>query len=144
MKILRLILAGTAFAIIGQAIHVIEAFATMQYYMLPEYWPVWSKIMMPGPGPPGTEFYAVSIVLGIVTGTLAAFVYGKVKPALPGKNALNRGFYYGLMLFMVAGLPTTFTMFLLFNVPAGLVAAWTASGLAVHMLGSAAIAKIMG
>lgn len=144
MKILKLLIAGIAFAIIGQMIHTIEAFATMQYYMLPEYWPVWSKIMMPGPGPPGASFYAASLIFGIITGTLVAFVYSKVKAVLPGKAALNKGVYYGLMLSMVAGLPGTLSMFLLFNLPLELVASWTVTSFAVNILGGIVIAKIMG
>ena len=47
--------------IVSQIIHSIEAFATMDFYLDPNYFGVWSKIMMPGPGPPPAEFYYYSI-----------------------------------------------------------------------------------
>ncbi len=125
-------------------IHTIEAFATMGYYLLEEYWPVWSKVMMPGPGPPGAEFYAYSIAFAVVTGILYAFVFGKIKSAVPGQTAVKKGSYYGAILFIVAGIPAALSMYLLINLPVALIVSWAFSGLVTYVLGGIAIAKIMG
>lgn len=142
MNIGRIIGAGIVFAIVAQIIHTIEAFGTMGYYMMEQYFPVWSKIMMPGMGPPGAEFFYYSIGFGIITGILFAAVYTVLGCCLPGKG-MEKGIHYGFLVWLVAGIPSTLSMILLINLPLDLIAIWAISGLFVYIIGGALVAKIL-
>lgn len=143
MDIGKIVIAGVAAGIIAEVIHSIEAIFTMPYYFLPEYWTVWSKIMMPGPGPPGMEFYALAILFSIVAGILYAFVFDRIKPALSG-TAARKGLSFGGILFLAAGIPGTLTMFLLINLPISLVTIWTFTNYITYLASGFIIAKIIG
>ncbi|MCX6798495.1 MAG: hypothetical protein NTW59_00135 [Candidatus Diapherotrites archaeon] len=144
IRLAKLLLCGIAFAAISIVIHTLEAFVTMSFYLDPQYWQVWSKVMMPGPGPPGVEFYAASLIFAGLSGVLYAFIFDQLKPSIPGKKAFEKGTYYGTMLFMIAGLPGTLSMFLLINIPLALITVWAVTGWVVYLLGGMAIVKIMG
>ena len=104
----KVILTAAIFTAISYVIHMIEAFLTIKYYMMPEYFGVWSKLMMPTAGPPPIEFTIISAVLSFVSGLLFALVYAVVKGSVPGKGWKNKGLMYGFLIFLVAGIPTTF------------------------------------
>ena len=139
----RIIGAGIVFAVISQIIHSIEAFATMNYYLIPEYWPVWSKVMMPGEGAPPMSFYGYSFGFAVIIGVIFALAYSVIKDSLKGKNAMQNGVRYGTILFFVAGIPFSLTLYLLVNLPVGLIAYWAFSTLIIYVLGAIAIAKIV-
>lgn len=138
----RIIVAGILFAIVAQIIHSIEAAATMDFYTDPEYFGVWSKIMMPGEGPPPTEFYYYSIVFNVITGIIFAVVYQMIKKSVPGKSIINKGLYFGFLLFLIS-IPWSLTMYLLINLPTMLLVYWTISGLIVNLIGGVIIARIV-
>ena len=74
---------------------------------------------------------------------LYAFVFDKVKSCIKEQSAVRKGLYYGALLFLVAGIPMSMTMFLMINLPAGLTTIWTLSGFITYLIGGIAIAKIM-
>ena len=141
MKIWKIIVAGIVFAIIAQIIRTIESFATMNYYIIEEYSPVWSKIMMPGPGPPPTEFYYYSIAFSVITGIIYVVVYEMIRKSLPGKTIIKQGLYFGFLLFLLS-IPWSLTMYLLINLPAMLLVYWSISSLIIDLIGGAVIARI--
>ncbi|HLD58768.1 MAG TPA: hypothetical protein VI977_03960 [archaeon] len=143
MRIGRIIGAGIVFAVISFVIHMIESIASMGYYLDPNYFSVWSKIMMPAAGPPPPEFFVLSVAFGFIAGMLYAFVFDKVKSCIKEQSAVRKGLYYGALLFLVAGIPMSMTMFLMINLPAGLTTIWTLSGFITYLIGGIAIAKIM-
>ncbi|NIO44610.1 MAG: hypothetical protein GTN36_03595 [Candidatus Aenigmarchaeota archaeon] len=142
MKAWKIIVAGIVVAIIAQIIHSIEAMATMDFYMDPDYFAVWSKIMMPGPGPPPTEFYYYSIIFGIITGIIYAVIYAMIKKSVPGKTILKQGLYFGFLLFLL-GIPHFLSIYLLINLPALLLVYWAITGLIVNLINGVIIAYIV-
>lgn len=132
------------FAIVSQLVRSIEAIATMQYYFMENYFPVWSKVMMPTEGAPPAGFYALSFLFALVTGLIYAFVYSKIRGCLPGKNALKKGSYFGALLFLVAGIPFALSLYLLINLPIELILAWAFTSMVVYMAGGILIAKVVG
>ncbi|MFH1256281.1 MAG: hypothetical protein V1494_03220 [Candidatus Diapherotrites archaeon] len=139
----KMVLAAVAVAVISFVIHSIESILTMSYYLMPELFALWSKVMMPGQGAPGTEFFVLSIFFAFIGGLLYAFVFNSIKAGIPGHNETMKGLNYGLILFLVAGLPSTFSMYLLLNIPTELLSAWAVSGFIVYLLSGIIIAKIL-
>ncbi|MFH0834883.1 MAG: hypothetical protein V1881_00900 [Candidatus Micrarchaeota archaeon] len=137
----NLAFGAVAFAVIAEIAHVVEAMLTMNYYLDPAYFGTWSKIMMPAAGAPPAEFYMYSIVFALVTGALFAYVYSVVRGALPKKNT---GIWYGKLVWLVAGFPGSLSMYLMFNMPVGLIAAWTVSSLIIYVAAGWALEKIAG
>ena len=138
----RIIAAGIVYMIVSQIIHTLEAFGTMGYYLIPDYFQVWSKIMMPGMGPPGAEFYYYSFGFALVAGILFALVYALAGCCLPGSD-MKRGAYYGFLIWLVAGIPSMLSLILLVNLPWDLVGIWTIIGLVVYLINGALAAKIV-
>ncbi|MFH1332255.1 MAG: hypothetical protein ABIH63_03135 [archaeon] len=139
----RVFWAGVLFAVLGQIVHTIESFLTMSYYTNPAYFAVWSKLMMPTAGPPPASFYAYSIIFGIVSGILVALVYGVVRNSVPGNTVAKKGLNYGLLVFLVAGVPSFLSMLLLINLPAALILSWAFSSLVINLVGGMILAWIM-
>jgi hypothetical protein len=142
MKLWKIIASGVFFAIISQIIHTMESIATMGFYTDPAYFGVWSKIMMPTAGPPGTEFYIYSIVFSIISGIVLTVVFEMTKKGIPGKSLARQGLYFGMVLFLIS-LTWTMTLYLLVNLPALLLIYWSISGLIAYLIGGMIIAKIM-
>lgn len=77
-----------------------------------------------------------------IMGLALAFVWDRTKNAINGKNALERGFYFGGFIFLVATIPGMFVTFSSFQVSPGLVLSWTLSGLLQVITGSLILAKL--
>lgn len=122
--ILKVLVATIIFVVVSQTIHTLGAFFGMKYYLMPEYFPVWSKIMMPEPGPPPMKFTLMSIGVSVLTGLIYSLLYYTIMESVPGKNGFRRGISLGLILFFVAGLPNLLSMVLLINLPLQLVIFW--------------------
>jgi len=104
---------------------------------------VWSKIMMPGAGPPPVQFYYYSIAFSFIAGLIYSFVYSRINTAFKG-NAIQKGLKYGFGLFLVAGIPFFFSMYLLINLPVGLLISWLfIEGLVTYLIAGIVIAKIV-
>ncbi|MFH0711344.1 MAG: hypothetical protein V1944_02085 [Candidatus Aenigmatarchaeota archaeon] len=138
----RILLAAIAYVVISQVIHTVSSMLTMSYYTDPTYFPVWSKAMMPAAGPPPTEFYLLSIGFVFIVGLIYSLIYEKVKGIMKG-TAFNKGLKYGLALFLMAGVPFFFSMYLLINLPVALLIEWLlVDGLVMYLLGGIAIARL--
>lgn len=134
----RIIAAAIVFAIIAQVIHTLGAQFGMGYYTDPAYFSVWSTLMMP----PMTSFLYYSIGFAFVTGILLAMAYTIIGCCLPGKTDIRRGLVYGILLFLVAGIPGALSTYLLINIPAVLILMWAVENLVIYLAGGAAIARI--
>ena len=139
----KVAISSIVFLIISQIINTVTAVFTMSYYTNPEYFALWSKLMMPANGPPGTEFFLASIIINIIIGIILAGSYSLLAVAIPGEG-ISKGINYGILLFLIAGIPFTLSMFLLFAVPRSLLVYWAISTLVIYMISGAAFAKIMG
>ena len=136
-----IIIAAILFMIIAQVIHTLGSYAVMDFYTNPEYFHLWSEIMMPTAGAPGMEFFAVSIIFNFITAFIFTFFYVIIKGAVPGKLNLIKGVNYGIMLFMVTAIPTLFSMVLLLSIPITLNISWMIEALIIDILGGIVIAR---
>lgn len=132
----KLVIAAVAFAIISQVVHTIGAFFSMNYYTNPAYFSLWSQLMMPNNGPPGMEFYVLSILFAFVSGLIFSYLYTRLAGSVSATT-------FGLLLFLVSGVPSYLAMFLLFAAPTMLLVAWVVEGLLVYILGGLAIANLL-
>jgi hypothetical protein len=151
----KIILAAIVFMIISQVINTLEAYATMTYYTDPAYFIVWSNIMMPkkytdkgwiptiNPGPPPMEFYYISWTFSFITGLFFVGVYSVITKCVPGNTVAKKGLIYGLLIWLVSGLPGNLAMVLLINLPVDLITYWTVTSLIINLLAGVAIAKIV-
>ena len=138
----KVFLAGILYTIVAQIVHSIGAALSMKYYLIEKYFPVWSKLMMPSAGPPPASFMMYSIAFGLIGGILISLVYGVIKDGIPGDTLANKGLVYGLLLFLVAGIPGSLALTLLINLPAMLIVVWAVEGLIIYLLNGMIIAKI--
>jgi len=138
----RVVIFAAIWAVITEVVHTVGAILAMPYYLMEEYFPVWSKVMMPAAGPPPASFYVYGIVYGLIAGFLFAVVYNIVKDSVPGKSAAKKGLAYGLMVFAVAGLPVAFTLHLLINLPCVLILAWAVESLVIYLVNGMIVAKL--
>jgi len=138
----RLIVAGVLFAVVGVIVQTLGAFPTMGFYMDATYFPVWSKLMMPTAGPPPITFYYYSVGFGIIAGILLALVYAIVRNALPSVG-VRRGIVYGFLVFLIAGVPGSLSLYLLVNLPSALIAYWALEDLVAYLLGGVILGRLI-
>jgi hypothetical protein len=139
----RLFLAALAYTVFAYILHLIGAVLTIQYYLDPSYFPVWSRLLMPTAGPPPLAFSVYSLILGYVTALLFVFIYLKVRPLLKGKSKVRRGAMYGFGVYLVGGLPGFFMLWLLINLPFLLLVDWAVEGLIANIVGGVLVAYIV-
>jgi hypothetical protein len=139
----KLVLASVFFTIVSQIVHTLSAMASMNFYLDPAYFAVWSKIMMPVPGAPPLEFIYLSMAFAFISALIYAGVYNYIRFSVPGKNWLQKGVNYGVMLFYITQIPSALTLLLLINVPWALVGVWAAENLVVLVVGGAIIGKLI-
>ena len=130
----RLLGVAILYIIVSEIVMTLGAMADMNYYMDPNYLAVWSKIMMPTAGPPPAEFYYYGITFQLVTGLLFGIVYAVIRGAVPGKGWKNKGLMYGFLVFLLAGIPTSLMLFMLINLPLGIILSWMLQSLVVYLL----------
>lgn len=140
-KIKSIIIAAILFMIIAQVVHTLGSYATMDFYTNPEYFHLWSEVMMPSGGVPGIEFFAVSIIFNFATALIFTVFYVIIKGSVRGKFSLMKGVNYGIMIFFLTAVPTFFSMSLLLAVPIVLSISWMIEALIIDILGGIAIAR---
>ncbi|MCL7414537.1 MAG: hypothetical protein M8349_00530, partial [ANME-2 cluster archaeon] len=116
---------------------------TMDYYLDPQYFPVWSSYMMPSEGPPPASFMYMSLASGLITNLIFAGFYSFIKGSVPGATMIKKGLLYGLLIFIITGVPFTLTLILLINLPFGLILSWAAESLVIYLIGGLLVAKII-
>ena len=138
----NIFISAILFALISVVVHTIGAFASMDYYMNPAYFPLWSTLMMPGPNPPGTEFYVASFACAIVVGGIFAAAFSMLRKSIPGTD-LRKGADYGLLLFILVQIPYVLTDFLLLAVPVTVLLAWALESLIIYVLAGLVFSKLI-
>ena len=141
-KIAAIVAAGIVYAVISMVVNTLWAFIDMPYYLMQEYFAVWSKLMMPTAGPPGGEFYVASFVFTLVAGLIFAGVYSRVKASIRDKG-IRKGLRFGFGIFLISVIPGMFSLYLLINLPTMLIVSWTVSGLVTSLLGGIVIEKFV-
>lgn len=138
-----IVVASIVFMIIAQVVHTFGSYVTMNFYTNPEYFHLWSEIMMPSGGAPGMEFFALSLVFNFITAFIFTWFYSLIKGAIPGRLSLMKGFKYGIFLFIITSVPTFFSMSLLLAVPVALSISWMIEALLIDVLGGIVIARFV-
>ena len=139
----KILMVAVGMTAIAQVTHTMESILTLGYYMDPVYFGVWSKIMMPAEGPPPATFYYYSVTFTLVSWAIFGFVYEHLGGAIREKQEIKRGLEFGMLVFLVAGIPTVLTMYLLINLPSGLLATWTFVQLVLYLIGGVVAAKLI-
>ena len=134
-----IIIAAFLFTLTSQLVIMFESAATMDIYLMPEYFPVWSKMMMPDMGPPPLTFFVISVLVSFALALIYAVVFRIVAHGIPGEG-ITKGLAYGLILFFLSGVPSLLGMFLLINLPAKFFIAGTVLALASSLIGGIIIA----
>lgn len=142
ISVKKVLLFGIIFAAISFVIHQIEALLTIKYYMMPAYFGVWSKLMMPTNGPPPTSFMITSLVFGFVTGVSVCLIYYYLRDHLPN-DMFKRTFYFADLMIATSFVFSTLPMYLMINVPLGLIISWFISNFIIITIGSWILVKIV-
>jgi hypothetical protein len=139
----KALLVGVIYTVVSMIVHQVEAILTMNYYMDPQYFGLWSKLMMPKAGPPPPEFMTTSLVFSFATGISIALIYYYLKDLLP-KNTTKRIFLFADLMIAASFVFFTLPVYLLFNVPMGLLVSWFVSSFVILTGVSFMIVKIVG
>jgi hypothetical protein len=133
--------SALAYLAIAFVLRQIEVLLTLSFYMDPALSQVWSKFMMPEPGPPPWTFQMLSIVFTFCAGLVLAWMWQALKDFLPSKKWIRIISFADMMgaLMLVFGfLP----MILMFNLPLLLIFSWFITNLIAVILAAIAFEKI--
>ena len=139
----KVLIAGLLFAIVAFLIRQIEAILTVKYYMDPNYFGVWSKLMMPANSPPPASFMITSLIFTLATGISIALIYYYLRDNLP-QNRKKRIFYFADLMIGTSFIFFTLPVYLMFNIPVGLLISWFVSTFIILVAGSFIMVKIIG
>ena len=135
-------LAALVFMAISFVAHLVESFLTMSFYQNPDYFGLWSQIMMPGKGAPPLSFFLLSLLFSFVTGKVLAITYYFTKDKLAGsgwRRALDFTCFVATLYFVLSFLPSL----LILNVPLALLLSWFAGALVAVFLASLAFDRLL-
>lgn len=138
----KILLAALIYFVLAFIIRQAEAILTMNYYTDPQYFGVWSKLMMPKAGPPELSFHLTSALFTFLTGIALALFYEFIKDTLP-KNKWKRGMYFGDIVVVLGLVFFALPTLLLVNLPLSLQAVWFMTSALVFYLGSAVFVKVL-
>lgn len=136
------LLAGLVYAVIATVVHQLEAICTMNYYLMPEYFGAWSKIMMPTAGPPPAAFFAYSFLFTLIGGFVFAALFDLLKAQLGAAFWQRVCGFTSLWALLILAL-STLPLWLLMNLPVVLIVSWFVSGMLIAFVSSMVFAKMM-
>jgi hypothetical protein len=139
----RILAVAILYIVVSTVVFTLGSMADMGYYTDPSNAQVWSRPMMPAAGPPPIEFLATSMAFSFISGLLFSLVYSVVKGSVPGKGWKNKGLMYGFLIFLIAGIPSTLSLYLLINLPVGLILSWMLQGLIAYLIMGLVAAKLV-
>lgn len=138
----KILISALAFALVSFIVNEVAAVMQMNYYLLPDYFTVWSKVMMPIAGPPPTSFYVISFIFSLVTGLVVASLYGCVN------CQESKKYWQTVICFtcLLASLSLVFfylPTYLLINLPLMLLVDWFIGSVITFFLSSLILVRIM-
>jgi hypothetical protein len=137
----KLFLFSLLFTIISFVVRQIESILTIKYYMMPEFFGVWSKVMMPKAGPPPISFMITSIIFAFATGISLGLIYYYLRNHLP-KDSKRRVLYFADLMIAASFVFFTLPTYLMSNVPLGLLISWFISSFILIVIASWMLVKI--
>ena len=144
IKPVRFVLTVVGMTLAAQIVHTLGATVEMGYYKDPQYFPVWSKLMMPTAGPPPPSFFLYSLALGFLGWFFFLAVYRVVRAGIPVEEPTAKGMFYGVMIFLAGSFGQSLGMGLIVNLPYGLLFLWTLESLFIYIINGALAGKIGG
>lgn len=138
----KVFIAGFWYLIIATVLQQIEVMFTMSYYKDPAFAGLWSKLMMPTVGPPPLAFFAISLLFTYATGCTLAAVFEFMTP-LFGKNYWGKVVGFTDITVGLAIVFASFPMYLLLNIPLGLLGWWLVTTWVTMLVSAAAFANVM-
>jgi hypothetical protein len=138
----KLVLVGIIYTVVATVIHQIEAMFTMKYYLDPAYFGLWSKLMMPTAGPPPAAFFITSAILTLASGISLGLIYYYIRDMLPAKF-WPRVFFFTDLMIATSFIFSTLPMYLMFNVPGGILVSWFISSFVILLVSAYAFVKIL-
>ena len=138
----KLVLCGIIYTVVAMIIRNVEAILTMKYYVMPEYFGVWSKLMMPSAGPPPASFIITSLIMSFVSGVSLGLVYYYIRDMLP-KEFAKRVFFFADLTVGLQFVFFTLPVYLMFNVPVGLLISWFISSFMILLAVSYTFVRII-
>ncbi len=138
----KVFIASIIVFIIDIVVRQVEVFFTMKYYVMPEYFGVWSKLMMPKAGPPQAEFFIISALFTFLTALILACVYECIKDSLM-KSFWQRVLGYTKLMLLLMLVFSYLPMYLLINLPVQLITSWFVTSILVVFASSIVFVKIL-
>jgi hypothetical protein len=138
----KIFVSSLLFTIVAFLIRQVEVILTMNYYKMPELFGLWSKVMMSKAGPPPLSFMITSLVFTFATGISLALIYYYLKDHLP-KEEKKRIFYFADLMIGTSFVFFTLPVYLMFNVPLGLLISWFISTFIILTIASWILVKIV-
>jgi hypothetical protein len=138
----KAIYSALIFTVYAFIIRQIEVILTMKYYLIPEYFGLWNKQMMPSAGQPPINFMITSIVITFVTGLSLAVIYYYIHDLLP-KQFLKRVFLFADLMIGTSFIFFTLPAYLLFNIPIMLLVSWFISTFIIQVMAAFTFVKIL-
>src|ERR1035437_8558458 len=138
----KMFLTSTIFTVISFVLHQIETIIDMKYYVMPQYFGVWSKLMMPSNGPPPDSFMITFLIFTFVTGISVTLIYYYLKDHLPVEKK-KRIFYFADLMIATYFVFFTLPTYLMFNVPVGLIVSWFITTFVIILSASWVLVKVV-
>lgn len=138
----KLFLCGLIYLFFTTIIRQIEVMLTMKYYLMPQYFGVWSQQMMPNAGPPPPSFMIISSTFTFASGLSIGLVYCYIKNLLP-KQFWHRVTFFADLMIGTSFIFFTLPSYLLFNLPFQLLISWFVSSFIILFLTSLTLVKII-
>lgn len=139
ISVQRFFLAAALVTIVSGVTHTLIAFFTMPYYLDPNFFSVWSKVMMPVAGPPPTLFYVLTLVFGLLAGFVYAELFLLTRKELTASPILSFAALIAMISLVIYYLP----VYLLINIPLGLLIWWFGTDIVISLIISAGFSKIL-
>jgi hypothetical protein len=130
----KVLIASLVFLLVGQVLHHIGVFVSRGYYSHPDYYFLWNPLMISlTDAGGGANFIVTSIALGFISALLFVIVYTVVGRGFEGGG--EKGIHYGLLIFIVATIPYSFSMFVLLDIPEIIITLWAFQSLVLYVIG---------
>lgn len=138
----KLFICGLIYFIFTTIIHQVEVILTLKYYLMPQYFGVWSKFMMPSVGPPPASFMIMSSTFTFASGLSIGLIYYYIRNLLP-KQFWHRVTFFTDLMIGTSFIFFTLPAYLLLNLPFQLLLSWFISGFIILFLTSLTLVKII-
>jgi hypothetical protein len=138
----KIVLSGLIYTVFTTIIRQIEIAATMKYYLMSQYFGIWSKFMMPSAGPPPASFIIMSTVFTFASGLSLGLIYCYLREFLP-KSFWHRVTFFADLMIGTSFIFFTLPCYLLLNLPVQLLLSWFISGFIILVLASYSLVKII-